>query len=511
MQQKYLKAMRAAAATGAAFLLNYLIQMVLTPYITETVGADAYGFVTLAKNFAQYAAILTAALNSFAARHIAVAYHNKDYRKANAFFSSAFFGDMILASGLLLIAAFLIAFLERILQIPAALVAEVKTLFLYVFVNFWIVTVLTVFESAAYIQSKLDTAGLFKGLSYLTEALILGALFLLAPARVSYVGIGMICASLVVGLGNLYLCRRYTPELSIKRKDFSFAAVKKLVIDGIWTSINSLGEILNSGLDLIVCNLLLTPLHMGQVAIAKTVHSMFYGLFVIINPAFQPMFLKSYAEKDKPMLLEELKLAMKVSSMLSNIAFSGFLALGLAFYRLWIPHQDTKIIYELTLINCLTLIPGGPMQPLYYIYTLTMKKKVPCFITIAGGICNVAGMYLLIKYTGLGVYSVVLTTAVVMMFINFITNPLYMAHVLNLPRGFFYPVILKSLFSCGMLSGLFYGLSRCYQPENWLAMILTACLYAAAGAVIHLFIVCSRSERRRLVCLVTRKDDAHAS
>ena len=39
--------------------------------------------------------------------------------------------------------------------------------------------------------------------------------------------------------------------------------------------------------------------------------------------------------------------------------------------------------------------------------------------------------------------------------INFVTNPLYMAHVLGLPWHTFYPGILRNLLSCGMLILLF--------------------------------------------------------
>ena len=502
---KYVKVFKAGAVTTAAFLLNYMIQLVLTPFITKTVGAEAYGYVTLAKNFAQYAAIITAALNSFASRYIAIAYHKHDRLEANRFFSSAFFGDTALATTLFLIAVLVIVFLEKLLQIPAALVADVKLLFLYVFINFWVITVFTVFESAAYIKSKLSITGMFKGLSYLTEAAVLYVLYLLMPARVSYVGIGLIAASVVIALGNWFICKRYTPELTVQRKDFSLQAVKRLVIDGIWTSVNSLGDILNSGLDLVVCNLMLTPLHMSHVAVAKTVHTMLSGLFVIINPVFQPMFLKSYAEKKTETMMEEFRSAMKLSGMLANIAFGGFLALGLSFFRLWIPNLDTQLIYELTLINCLTLVAGGSMQPLFYIYTLTAKRKIPSLITIAGGLLNVAGMYILIRYTTLGVYAVVWTTAVVMLAINLITNPLYMAHVLGMPWYTFYPEVMRNLLSCGVVTAVFHGMSRLYQPDTWLALIACACIYAMLGALLHALVVFGKREWRKLGSIIRRR------
>ena len=79
----------------------------------------------------------------------------------------------------------------------------------------------------------------------------------------------------------------------------------------------------------------------------------------------------------------------------------------------------------------LPCISEGCVYPLYYIYTLKVKNKIPCMVTIIGGICNVVAMFLLIKYTNLGVFAIVLTTAVVMNVINLVTNPLYMSHCLK--------------------------------------------------------------------------------
>lgn len=33
------------------------------------------------------------------------------------------------------------------------------------------------------------------------------------------------------------------------------------------------------------------------------------------------------------------------------------------------------------------------MYPLYYVYTLTVKNKIPCFITIIGGVLNVVSIW----------------------------------------------------------------------------------------------------------------------
>ncbi|MGN0169699.1 MAG: lipopolysaccharide biosynthesis protein [Lachnospiraceae bacterium] len=505
MGKKYINLFRTIIITGIAFILNCGINLVLTPYITENVGTDAYGFVSLAKQFAQYAVIITTALNSFASRHIAVAYHKEKKSEANQFFSSTFFGDVILGSGILAIALFCIIFLEYLLNIPDNIVADIKILFLLVFINFWITTVFSVYGSASYIKNKLDAVGVFKGISYITEALVLVITYVLFPARVHYVGLGLIAASMVIALSNVWISKRYTPDLKITKENYSHNAVKRLVVDGIWTSVNSLGGLLNNGLDLIVCNLMLSSLAMGQLAIAKTIHSIFQSLFSLVSQAFQPMFLKSYADRNTKNLLQELKFSMKLSGMLANIGFAGFVALGIVYYKLWTPNQDIQLLYNLTVITILTSVPGGPMYPLYYIYTLTVKKKIPCFVTIIGGLCNVIGMYFLIKYTNLGVYVVVLTTAIVMAVINFITNPLYMAHVLNVPWYTFYSNIVRNVISCFMLTISFKCFSLIYLPTSWITLAVCVVIYAVFGSVIHLLIVLEPYEWRKVFDALRRK------
>ena len=136
---------RTMLVTGMAYVVNYGITLVLTPFITQTVGTEAYGFVTLAKQFTQYAVIVTTALNIYAARYIALSYHKGDMDQANRYFASVFWGDVYLGFALLALALLITFFLERLISVPAALVSDVKLLFVFSFIAFWVTTVFSVF------------------------------------------------------------------------------------------------------------------------------------------------------------------------------------------------------------------------------------------------------------------------------------------------------------------------------------------------------------------------------
>ena len=117
--------------SGMAYIVNYGILLVLTPFITRTIGTEAYGFVTLAKEFSQYATILTMALNTYAARYIGLSYHKHNLNEANIYFASVFWGNMVLAITILGGILVFIHFMDSILVVSPALLDDVKLLFFF--------------------------------------------------------------------------------------------------------------------------------------------------------------------------------------------------------------------------------------------------------------------------------------------------------------------------------------------------------------------------------------------
>lgn len=79
-------------SSGMATAMSFVVSLFLTPFITNMLGTEAYGFVTLSKNFVSYAVIISTALDSYATRYIAMEYHKRDFDKANSYVSSAFYG-----------------------------------------------------------------------------------------------------------------------------------------------------------------------------------------------------------------------------------------------------------------------------------------------------------------------------------------------------------------------------------------------------------------------------------
>ena len=119
-----------------AVAVNYAITFFMTSYVTNTAGAEAFGFVTLSNTLTSYIDVISIALNAFACRYISIAFHKGNIEEANKYFNSVIIADTVLSIFIIAIGTPTILNLEHILNISRELVVDVKILFvLYIFVN----------------------------------------------------------------------------------------------------------------------------------------------------------------------------------------------------------------------------------------------------------------------------------------------------------------------------------------------------------------------------------------
>lgn len=493
------------ATSILAVAINYLIVLVLTHHITQNMGTEAYGFVSLAKTFASYAVVVTVALNAYAGRFISVSYHKENYESANRYFSSVFLADCIISALFCAVGIVAICFLQYILDIPEQLLHDVKLLFALDIFNFGVMTCTTVFSSSLLIANRFDLAGMIKCLAYGLEALLLICLYSMFAPKLYYVGIGLLISSVFIFVANIRLTKTFTPQLKVKRAAVSLQMIFEVVQKGIWSSFNQLGNLLNSGLDLYVTNLMISPFVTGQLAIVKTISTIATTLFQLVAQPMQPQLVKYYACNQTDRLIDAFKLSIKVNGMLSNVLFAGFVTWGSVYYELLTPSQDIQQLFMLTIVTISGSIIEGAVYPLYYAYTLTLKNRKPAIITVLSGLCNVVAMYVLIRFFGAGVYCVVGTTAVLSWIVNFGFTPIYAARCLQQSPTIFYPTLVKHALSCCVQTGVFYIIGKWIVPDTWVELIAVAIVCATIGALLHILIVCNRSDMRWILRLFRKK------
>ena len=119
-----------------------------------------------------------------------------------------------------MIAVPLIWNLEHVVNISPHLINDVKILFSFIFINFLLSTLSTVFTVATFIKNKLYLSSIANIVAILAKVLILIAMFGTLPPMVWYVGLGTCAMTAIIFIANWIYTKKLVPELRFIRHAF---------------------------------------------------------------------------------------------------------------------------------------------------------------------------------------------------------------------------------------------------------------------------------------------------
>jgi len=212
--------------TLLGLIVNIGISFGLSKYIVSTIGEEAYGFVSLANNFVMYATIFTTALNSMASRFITINIQRGENESANKYFSSVLISNVIIIGILIIPAIVLIAYLEHFVNVSAGIIIDIKLLFLFIILNFFVSLIGGVFTIATYCTNKLYLSSIKNMESYIIKAIIIVGLFVAFKPAVFYIGIATLISGIFIVLYNVKFTKELLPDIKIKKSIFSWKKVK---------------------------------------------------------------------------------------------------------------------------------------------------------------------------------------------------------------------------------------------------------------------------------------------
>lgn len=485
-------------ASLIAFVVGLGIRFFLTPYIVDTLGAEAYGFIGLSLNILSYTGLITIALNSMAGRFVTIRYVEKNYVEANKYFSSVYYSNLILATVILLIGIILVSFLDYLVEIPVYLVSDVKILFALLLLNTIFTLIMEVWCGATFIKNRLDLSNIRNIIGNLLNACVLVILFALFSPHIWYMGIAGLTLTIYTSIANYRLSRMLTPELVVRKTFYDFSKVCELIKAGAWNVLSRLGEILGQGLDLIIANICIGATAMGIYSLTKNVPLMVLSLFQMIASVFAPILTRLYAEKKKEELLSELKKSIRVLGFFTTFPLACLFLLGEDFYRLWLPSQDASLLQWLTIVGGLVgMAFAMPLEALWNIFTITNKLKYSTYTMLANNILVfltlVCSMFLindpvmkLFVLAGARVFWGILRSLFFL--------PLYGAYCLGVSKTTFYPPIFKSVLSLCVVLGIGSILVSFIQRDTWILLALNASLICVLTTLVNGCIILQKQD-----------------
>lgn len=485
----------------SVLITNVIISFFLSPYIVKHIGVEANGFVTLANNFVMYANLIVTAINSMAARFITIEYVKKNYKKANLYYNSVFWGNLIVVAVLLLPATYLIIHLENMINVTSNLVWDVKILFSFIFFNFFITTGAPNWECGTYISNRLDRQYIPNMVVSIFRCVFLFLIFAICTPHVWYVGLSASIVTVVMLAVNGYNTHKLTPELKVgikREKQCSWKIIKELVGSGIWNSISSVGNILLSGLDLIICNVTLGATQMGILSLSKLLPNYMQQLSGAIQSAFAPELTINYATGNKKAVLEDINRAMKITSIIVTVPIAIIIIMGDKFFALWVPTQDAKLLQILSILSILGYMFTSGTQILYNVFTTVNKVKTNSVAMLLSGIISTIITLLVINFTDKGIYAV----AGVSTFVNLVRSMTFTVPATAKYLGFkwyqFFPQVGMTVFSSVLLIVLGYLIKPYLFIESWIQFFGSVIVLGVIGILVNIVLILNKDERAYL-------------
>lgn len=432
-------------ANIVSFSSALFISFYTTPFITKHVGMEAYGLIGLAQNFTNYITIITAALNSMASRFIVIELHKNNTEEANKYFNSALMANTLCAVIIMLFTIIFIPNLNYFINVSENLVSDAKVTFLLSFLSFSLSLATSVFGVVYYAKNRLDLGAWRTVESNILRSILLILTFVFIGVKIQYTVLVTLFSACYLIIFSIYFTKKLMPEISVSPKNFEWHKVWIMVKSGIWNSLGKLSHILLNGLDLLITNLFIGGAILGCVSVTKTFVNLIISLIATISDVFLPKFLKAYA-KDKKTLTTEFLNSTNLLGFCSCVIISVFMVYCETFYTLWLPGEDAVLMRNLTYVSLSAIFISGPVYSMFSIYTVINKVRPQAISNLIVGILSTATVFILLKYTNLGVYAIVGVSSIYSAVKNLTYNMFYLKKYAGIDLKKSYYIILKNIF-----------------------------------------------------------------
>lgn len=491
-------------ANFLSLAVTFGISFFLSPYIVETVGVEAYGFVGLANNFISYASLITIALNALAGRFITICIQERNLKRANCYYSSVFLANCFLSAVLLFVGIIVWINLEYIVDIPVNILCDVKILFAALFCNCIISTVGSVFSVSTFATNKLYLNSLRNIEANIVRAVVLVGLFIFFSPKVSYLGITSLLAGIYCMAYNVHYMHKLLPELHLRKDSFDFKAVKELVSSGVWSLVTRLGSLLTDGLDLFITNIFIDATAMGVLSLAKTIPTLISSVVGSLVSVFSPNFTLLFAEGKYKELHIAVRQSIKIMSVLANIPIIVLIVCGKRFFVLWQPTQDPIALQTLSILTCAGLIFNGGINCIYDIFAVVNKLKVNAISLTLSGLLSTGIVFVLLKTSKLGIYAVAGVSTIVIILKNLLIVVPYGAKCLNMKWYELYPDVFRPVLFVAAGSAVCI-LATNWMADGWIGLIISGVITGFLSLGIGYLIILGKVERNYVNHIILTK------
>jgi len=483
----------------SSFIISMVINFFLTPFIVRTLGVEANGFLGLANNFINYFSLVAIALHSMAGRFITLKICNGEMEEAGKYFNSLFISNVVLSIFVFFISLACVIHIEQLVKVPVNLVMDVKLTFAITFANYIIQILTMVFSISFFSTNKLYLQSMRLIQANLLRVAIILLAFMLFRPQIVYVAIGTIISGIYILINDIHYTKKLLPEIKVNRRQFEFAKVKELLASGVWNVVTKAGDILATGVDLLISNIFIGATAMGILAVSKTVPNVLIILIYSVSGVFAPEMTILYGQGRKYELKKTIKQAMRLLCVFVSIPNGIFIIYGKEFFTLWQPTQDEGLLWILSVLAVISMFIIGPAMPLGQIFTITNKVYENSMVTITYSVLSFAATLILLKTTGLGLYAIVGVSMIGSSLIALAYRIPRSAVLMGLKWCTFYNEVGINMVLSILVMAIGFCVKTILPAHTWPTLIASGGLTAILALILQWFVLLEKDTRKLIM------------
>lgn len=488
------------------YALTVASGLVLTPFLVSRLGMSAYGLLSVGTTFFLCLELLQDALNSMTGRFMIVAINSGDRNSAEEYFNSALFSALFLLIPISFGLAAIVVFRDFLFNIPADQSGAFLLLLIFACGTFLMKFGSAQFACAFFVSNRIDLKNVLNSVAKIVYIVAAPLLIVKVSANVGFVAAAEFMGGAVICLGSIWAWRRFLPQIRIGLQYFRRKHLRELLFSGVWYSINNVNGILFNAIDIYIANLFF-PGQEGIIAIAKGFPGYFYSMMLVVRNAFAPSFVYVFARYDSREIHDSLSVVSRVMIFLGAIVLAGWGVWGMSFLKLWLPKQDCELMFWMTSGLFFPYIFSLSLQYYLSIYIAANSMKKPAMFFFALGAAKVLATILLIRYTKLGVWSIIVSSAGCNLIRDFVFAIYYIGKLLSVKASFFLAWCAIGIADFALLYGVFFGISKLGIPSGtWLGFGLNAAVSLLVGGGVNaLFHFCFSEQLKKLFSKFARR------
>lgn len=449
------------------FFVTAFITLAMTPFVIYSLGDKMYGLWIFVGSFMGYYGLMDFGLNTAVQRFLSHAIGLKDNPEANKVINTAFYVFAFLGI-IVLIISIMLAYFMPILIKNISDVYTFRVVVLILGINFAIGFPMRIFYGILNSYLRYEVSTIIELIK-----VVIRALFIIIFLKNGY---GVIALAVITSVFDIsgfairyFSIKALFPFIIFSKAYFDKKKIKQLFEYSIYTFIAQIADQLRFNVDNLVITIFIGLNPVTLYSIASRLIKYFMQFMASAIGIVMPLFSQYEAKGDYDSIRDKFILMSKISCYLSVLIGGLLIIFGKVFIERWV---GIKYLNAYTILLILLFpfifdvmqIPGNNL-----LYGLSKHKYYSISNSIEGVINLILSIVLVKRY---GLYGVAIGTAIPMIVIKLLVQPLYTCKVIGMSwKKFYISLMIPAFFSAVGIVFLYWLIIRHLISPSYLSII----------------------------------------